>query len=156
MKKTMVVFGAAAILSLLAATMIWGKEDHPRKGQFVSENETVIREFLKAWSRLDPKELASYFTDDGIYHNMPLQPVQGREKIQTFIGGFMSSWTKTDWEVINIVAAGDLVIAERVDRTKAGDKSVDLPCVGVFELENGKIKVFRDYFDLGTYIKAMS
>ena len=156
MKKTMVVFGAAAILSLLAATMIWGKEDHPRKGQFVSENETVIREFLKAWSRLDPKELASYFTDDGIYHNMPLQPVQGREKIQRFIGGFISSWTKTDWEVVNIVAAGDLVIAERVDRTKAGDKSVDLPCVGVFELENGKIKVFRDYFDLGTYMKAMS
>ncbi len=156
MKKTMVVFGVAAILSLLAATMIWGGEDHPRKGQFVSENETVIREFLKAWSRLDPKELASYFTDDGIYHNMPLQPVQGREKIQGFIGGFISSWTKTDWEVVNIVAAGDLVIAERVDRTKAGDKSVDLPCVGVFELENGKIKVFRDYFDLGTYIKAMS
>jgi limonene-1,2-epoxide hydrolase len=112
--------------------MIWGGEDHPRKGKFVSENETVIREFLKAWSRLDAKELASYFTDDGIYHNMPLQPV------------------------VNIVAAGDLVIAERVDRTKAGDKSVDLPCVGVFELENGKIKVFRDYFDLGTYMKAMS
>ena len=156
MIKTMVVFGAAAILSLLTATMIWGGEDHPRKGQLVSENETVIREFLKAWSRLDPKELASYFTDDGIYHNMPLQPVQGREKIQEFIGGFISSWTKTDWEVVNIVASGDLVIAERVDRTKAGDKSVDLPCVGVFELENGKTKVFRDYFDLGTYMKAMS
>jgi limonene-1,2-epoxide hydrolase len=48
------------------------------------------------------------------------------------------------------------VIVERLDRTKAGDKAVDLPCTGVFELENGKIKVWRDYFDLGTYAKGMS
>ena len=45
------------------------------------------------------------------------------------------------------------MVTERVDRTKTGDKSVDLPCVGVFELENGKIKVWRDYFDLNTYMK---
>ena len=52
--------------------------------------------------------------------------------------------------------SSDVVVAERLDRTKAGDKSVDLPCAGVFEMENGKIKVWRDYFDLGTYLKAMS
>jgi len=48
------------------------------------------------------------------------------------------------------------VIAERLDRTQAGDKAVDLPCTGVFELEDGKIKVWRDYFDLGSYARAMS
>jgi limonene-1,2-epoxide hydrolase len=32
---------------------------------------------------------------------------------------------------------------------------VDLPCAGVFEMQGGKIKVWRDYFDLGTYVKAM-
>ena len=50
---------------------------------------------------------------------------------------------------------GDVVVAERLDRTKLGDKSVDLPCTGVFELENGKIKVWRDYFDLATYTRAL-
>ena len=44
----------------------------------------------------------------------------------------------------------------RLDRTQAGDKTVDLPCTGVFEMEDGKIKVWRDYFDLGTYVKGMS
>ena len=122
----------------------------------MSDNETVIRKFIEAWSRLDPKELASYFTDDGVYHNMPMQPVQGREKIEEMIRGFSSSWTETNWEILNIIAAGDLVAAERVDRTKMGDKSVDLPCAGMFELEGGKIKVWRDYFDLGTYVKAVT
>jgi limonene-1,2-epoxide hydrolase len=35
-----------------------------------------------------------------------------------------------------------------------GDKSVDLPCCGVFEMTDGKIRVWRDYFDLGTYTRA--
>ena len=49
-----------------------------------------------------------------------------------------------------------LIAAERLDRTKAGDKAVDLPCTGVFELENGKIKVWRDYFDMATYGRGMA
>jgi limonene-1,2-epoxide hydrolase len=121
----------------------------------VSENERVILDFIEAWSRLDPPELASFFTDDGIYHNMPTQPVQGRANVEGLIRGFSASWTETTWDVLNIVSSGNVVIAERVDRTKAGDKSVDLPVVGVFEMEGGKIKVWRDYFDQGTYMRAM-
>ncbi|MDP3936903.1 MAG: limonene-1,2-epoxide hydrolase family protein [Deltaproteobacteria bacterium] len=85
------------------------------------------------------------------YHSMPIQPVTGRENIKSMICNFTASWTETTWDLINLVAAGDLVVAERLDRTKAGGKSIDLPCVGVFELENGKIRVWRDYFDMGTY-----
>ncbi len=58
-------------------------------------------------------------------------------------------------EILHLVSAGDVVMAERLDRTKAGDNGVDLPCTGVFEMESGKIKIWRDYFDLGTYVRAM-
>ena len=47
-------------------------------------------------------------------------------------------------------------MVERLDRTKLGDKSVDLPCFGIFEMEDGKIKVWRDYFDIGTYMNALA
>ena len=120
------------------------------------DNEKIIREFIEAWSRLDPEELSSYFSEDGVYHNMPTGPVAGRENVQKMITGFIGAWTETHWDILNLVSTGDVVIAERLDRTKAGDKAVDLPCTGVFEMENGKIKVWRDYFDLGTYAKAMS
>jgi limonene-1,2-epoxide hydrolase len=122
----------------------------------MNKNETTIREFIHAWSTLDAEELAGYFTEDGIYHNMPIQPVVGRDNIKTFIAGFSASWTTTAWEITNIIAQGDLVFVERVDKTTAGEKSVDLPCVGVFELENGKIRVWRDYFDIGTYMNGIS
>ena len=120
------------------------------------DNEKIIRDFIEAWSRLDATELASYFAEDGVYHNMPTGPVGGRENVEKMIAGFIAAWTETEWDVLSLVSSGDVVIAERLDRTKAGDKAVDLPCTGVFELENGKIKVWRDYFDLATYAKAMS
>ncbi len=122
----------------------------------MSANTKLIEEFCAAWSRLDPAELAGYFTEDGVYHNMPAQPVTGRHGIEAFIRGFAGNWTKTDFEILNIAETGSgVVIAERVDRAKVGDKSLELPCTGVFEIRDGKIAVWRDYFDLGTYVKAM-
>ena len=119
------------------------------------DNERIIREFIAAWSRLDATELAGYFAEDGVYHNMPTGPVEGRSNIERFIAGFIAPWTQTTWEILHLMSEGNVVIAERIDRTKAGDKGVDLPCTGVFEMEDGEIKVWRDYFDLGTYAKGM-
>ncbi len=121
----------------------------------MSGNAALIKDFCKAWSRLDATELASYFTEDGIYHNMPADPVRGRNAIETFIRGFAGSWTKTEWEILNLAEAGDVVFAERLDRTQAGERSVDLPCTGVFTIRNGKIACWRDYFDIGAYTRAM-
>ena len=114
-------------------------------------NEQIIRDFIGAWSRLDVDELVTYFAEDGTYYNMPIEPVSGHDNLRGFIGNFLASWEKTDWEILNILAEGDLVIAERVDRTVVAGREVDLPCVGVFEMENGKIKVWRDYFDMASF-----
>jgi limonene-1,2-epoxide hydrolase len=119
-------------------------------------NEEIVRHFLEAWSRLDPAELSGYFAEDGIYHNMPARPVVGRANIEKMITGFIASWTHTEWELLNLLSAGNLVVAERLDRTKAGENGVDLPCTGVFEMENKKIKIWRDYFDMATYARGMS
>jgi limonene-1,2-epoxide hydrolase len=119
-------------------------------------NIETIQNFIQAWSRLDPTELSDYFTEGGSYYNMPIQPVVGKENIKIFIENFVASWKETDWEILNIAEDGDTVFCERIDKTKSTNGGVDLPCCGVFEMENGKIRVWRDYFDLGTYTKGMS
>ena len=118
--------------------------------------EQLVRDFCAAWADADFDKVVSYFAEDGVYHNMPAGPVAGRGNIEKFIAGFIGPWTETEWDVLHLVSSGDVVIAERLDRTKAGAKAVDLPCAGVFEMEKGKIKVWRDYFDMGTYVKGMS
>lgn len=122
----------------------------------MTENEKVVRAFIAAWPRLNVDELVDYFTEDGVYHNMPITPVAGKPALRAFISAFLKSWTATEWEIVTLVSAGDIVVAERIDRTKVGDKSVDLPCCGVFEMQGGKIKAWRDYFDMATYTKALA
>jgi limonene-1,2-epoxide hydrolase len=119
------------------------------------DNERIVRDFIAAWSRLEPAELASYFTEDGCYHNIPSEPVRGRDNVERFIRGFTATWTSAEWELVSIGACGDRVYAERVDRTKTSEGDVELPCLGVFEMRDGKIREWRDYFDLNTYMQAM-
>jgi len=122
----------------------------------MSANESVIRSFIAAWSRLDPQELVDYFTADGTYHNMMLPPVSGRDNLLPYIDRFVSGWSETNWEILNLFSRDDIVVAERVDRTRIGERRVDLPCTGVFEMQSGKIRVWRDYFDMGTYTRAFA
>ncbi len=122
----------------------------------MTDNIARVRQFVAAWSRLDVNELVDWFTPDGVYHNMPLAPVVGHEALRPFVAGFLASWESTEWEVLNIVGNGNLVMAERVDRIIINGKSVNLPCCGVFEMRDGKIALWRDYFDLGTYSSALA
>jgi limonene-1,2-epoxide hydrolase len=122
----------------------------------MSSNETIIRSFIAAWSRLDAEELVAYFASDGTYHNVMLPPVSGRDKLLPYINRFLSGWSETTWEIINILSSDDIVMVERIDRTRIGERSVDLPCTGVFEMREGKIKVWRDYFDMATYTRAVA
>ncbi len=121
----------------------------------MSKNLDIVREFVGNWSGMDAAQLAEYFTEDGTYYNMPANPVTGREQVKGFIEAFLSTWTETTWDILNMAEHGDVVFCERLDRTKTTQGDVDLPCVGVFEMRDGKIHVWRDYFDMGTYMKAM-
>lgn len=121
----------------------------------MASNVQIVRDFIDCWSRLDPAEISSYFTDDGTYFNIPAQPVTGRDNIESFIRGFTESWSATEWQILNVAADGDIVYCERLDKTRTANGDVDLPCMGVFEMRGGKIHIWRDYFDMSTFLKAM-
>lgn len=121
----------------------------------MATNSEIIRNFVETWSTLDIKKLIDFFTEDGCYYNMPAQPVRGKDNVEVLISNFLASWTETTWDIINISESGNVVFCERLDRTKTTAGDVDLPCVGVFEMQDGKIKEWRDYFDMNTFVSAM-
>ena len=120
----------------------------------------VVRRFCAAWSDDRPaSDLAAFFTDDAVYHNIPLAPVKGREaianNIATFIRPGPPSIESIELRVINIAANGPVVMTERVDVFKLPDKSFALPVMGTFEVSDGKIKAWRDYFDMNQFTSQM-
>ncbi|NJD64201.1 MAG: limonene-1,2-epoxide hydrolase [Chloroflexi bacterium] len=121
-------------------------------------NNDIVSAFIAEWSTPQPDvaHLASYFTDDAVYHNMPTAPVTGRAAIQQTFAGIISQVEPRGWEVLSQVSSGNIEINERIDRFVKGDKSVELPVAGVFELRDGKIAAWRDYFDMATWRKALA
>jgi limonene-1,2-epoxide hydrolase len=119
-------------------------------------NEQLIREFCGAWSRRDVDELLGYFTADAVYHNMPMDAVTGLDAIRGVFMLFVPTSTEIEWTIHNIASSGDQVFTERTDRFVMGDKSVDLPVAGVFEIRDGKIAAWRDYFDMNAWTSAFA
>lgn len=117
--------------------------------------EDVIRSFCEAWERRDTDEIVSYFTEDCVYHNIPVDPVTGHDGVRGVLEMFVPPSKAITFEVLNIVASGDLVFTERVDRFEMDHGTVELPVAGVFELRDGKIAAWRDYFDLQTFMGQM-
>ena len=59
------------------------------------------------------------------------------------------------FHVIDIAANGPMVMTERVDVFKLPHKSFELAVTGTFEIRDGKIKAWRDYFDTNQFSSRM-
>jgi limonene-1,2-epoxide hydrolase len=120
----------------------------------MNDNEGIVVDFCNAWERLDLDELMGFFTDDVVYHNIPLPPAHGLEQVRTTINGILGNTAAANWEVKAIGSKDEVVLTERVDRFEMmNGKMIELPVMGTFELRDGKIARWRDYFDLQTWLK---
>ena len=120
----------------------------------------VVRRFCAAWSNnAGTAELSAFFTDDAVYHNIPMAPITGRQAIANNIASFIRPGApgiqSIEFRVINIAANGPVVMTERVDVFKLPEKSFELPVMGTFEIRDGKISAWRDYFDLNQFTTRM-
>jgi limonene-1,2-epoxide hydrolase len=88
-----------------------------------------------------------HFTEDAVYHAMPLRPVVGKAALAPWIQSF-ESVPPGRLEIRHQVATENVVINERVDRITVDGALITLPVCAVFEVENGRIKAWREYFDL--------
>jgi limonene-1,2-epoxide hydrolase len=116
----------------------------------------VVRSFCAAWSNnAGAAELAAFFTDDAVYLNVPLAPVTGRAAIADTIASVLRPGPPgiegIEFRVINIAANGPVVMTERVDVFTLPGKSFELQVMGTFEVSDGKISAWRDYFDMNQF-----
>jgi limonene-1,2-epoxide hydrolase len=121
----------------------------------VSTNDALIRDFISAWERRDSAFILNALSDDAVYHAMPLTPIVGKEALRAWVEHF-EDIPPGRLEVRHQVAGGSVVINERTDTITLNGKQVTLPICAVFELADGKITAWREYFDLGPAKAAFS
>ena len=116
---------------------------------------SIVREFCDSWATGDLDRIMAFFADDAVYHNIPVAPVSGTDAIRQTIAGFTTGVDKVAFEVKHLVADGDVVLTERVDVFEFPNGRVALPVSGTFELRDGKIAAWRDYFDMQQFMSQL-
>lgn len=117
-----------------------------------TSSETVTT-FLSLWD--SPGGLAQairdFFTPDAVWENVGMSKTTGPDEAMGVLSGFGQdpATIVMQVETLAIAAIGDKVLTERIDHIVDGDgKSVmAFPLMGIFEVKDGKIAAWRDYFD---------
>lgn len=112
--------------------------------------QAIVESFIAAWNANDLEKILAHLHPQVVYHNMPLAPIHGQAAVRAYLADKVPfEWV--DWKLLAIAAVGNKVLTERSDDFGVGGVTVRLPLMGIFEIEDGLIAAWRDYFDLAMY-----
>lgn len=115
----------------------------------------VVTAFLSAMEKMDFDTGVTYVADDLEYINSPGTLVRGPGGVREVLEPFFAPIEENQFIVLRKVREGNAVVVERLDRHRIPQGWFELPVTGVFEVNNGKITYWREYFDMETIRTAM-
>lgn len=140
----------AVVLALLAAPMPALAADTD------ASRVAVVKEMIAAWKSADWRKVGDLFAEDGVLHSMMIEPVKGREAIYQRIAALgKGAPGGVVLDVSHMGVIDGLVFIERVDRFTYNGKPGAVPVVGVLDVKDGKVQVWREYYDRAHLLKEM-
>jgi limonene-1,2-epoxide hydrolase len=118
----------------------------------------IVDRFLKTLLSGSVDEAVQYMSEDVIFENVPQEEpsrvVVGREAVANRLRPLFTVAKKVQWDIILQIEQGDHVFNERLDRmwfepgTFPKGDYVHWPVVGRWDVKNGLITLWRDYYEL--------
>ena len=122
--------------------------------------DQVVRSFISLLVARDIETAATMVSTDFEYDNVPMGKAFGPQGLRDTLTGFFGMCTGIDWEIIRQTSTGSAqhgtVLNEREDRFEIHGRWATLPVAGIFEIRDGLITLWRDYFDKATLLEAMT
>jgi limonene-1,2-epoxide hydrolase len=85
----------------------------------------------------------------------PIGTVHGPAGIRAVLEPFFGPTSENEFRVLRESVSGHIVFLERLDRHLFGRKWVELPVTGVYEVQDGLITYWRDYYDAPTIMSQL-
>jgi limonene-1,2-epoxide hydrolase len=122
--------------------------------------DSFVRTFIDRLVKRDLEGAAAMVSVDFEYDNVPMGKSHGPAALTDTLSGFFAMCTAIDWEILRQTSSGTMesgtVLNERDDRVEIHGRWATLPVAGVFEIRDGRIVLWRDYFDRQTIIDVMT
>jgi limonene-1,2-epoxide hydrolase len=116
----------------------------------------TVQKMIDAWNTRNWQQVYELFAADGVLESMMLPtPTVGREAISKRIGALAKDISRIELRIRHMGVADGVVFIERVDDFVYRGKHGAVPVVGVVEVEQGRVKAWREYYDREQMIEAM-
>jgi limonene-1,2-epoxide hydrolase len=116
-------------------------------GQLTAASVAVVEQFLDALRRLDTEAALVLLAEDVTYQNVSLPAAQGKSAVAKQLTWFAGHVSAFDAVNHRIVGDGGTVLTERTDIMEVGRVRAEFWVCGTFEVRDGQIVLWRDYFD---------
>ena len=116
----------------------------------------VVEKYLYALRDEDFDTVESLMADDMVYENAGYTRMRGGRRIAKLFAGMQKPSMGFDVKFHRVAADGNTVLTERTDALIFGRVRLNFWVCGVFEVHEGRITLWRDYFDLFDMTKALA
>lgn len=115
----------------------------------------VVETFLYALRDKDFDAADAVLDDDLVYENVGYSRVRGRRRTMKIMRGLSRPSMGFDVKFHRVAVDGTSVLTERTDVLSFGPWAAYFWVCGVFEVRDGRITLWRDYFDGIDFIKGI-
>ena len=119
----------------------------------IAANARVVEGFLTALQDADYDAADAALDDNLVYENVGLPKIHGRATAMKLFRR-MDGRAAFEVKFHRVAADGSAVLTERTDALIFGPLRVQFWVCGVFEVHDGRITLWRDYFDVLDILKA--
>jgi limonene-1,2-epoxide hydrolase len=116
---------------------------------------TIVREFLRRLEALDIDGALDLVSPEIVYHNKGLPPARGLVAFERQMRALARYATGFEARIHNLAVDGATVLTERTDVLAVRRFRADFWVCGAFEVRDGRIVLWRDYFDFADVTVAM-
>lgn len=118
------------------------------------DNAHTVEVMLSALQDQDIDGVGAVLDDNLVYQNVGFPIIRGRARALKLFRG-MEGRIGFEVRTHRIAVNGSSVLTERTDALVVGPLRVQFWVCGVFEVRNGRITLWRDYFDMWDVSKAL-
>lgn len=118
-------------------------------------NIATVDRFLYALRDKDLDAAADLLDDDIVYENVGFSRLRGSRRVLQVFSAMQRPALGFDVEVHRSACNGTTVLNERTDLLRFGPVQLTFWICGVFEVSDGRITLWRDYFDALDMTKAL-
>jgi limonene-1,2-epoxide hydrolase len=137
---------ATAAAAILGALLPVRSAHAAQLSEAEAANLKVVTDFCASWSTRDLAKVTSQMTDDSVYRmTETTPPMTGHAPLIAQMQPWVDTSDSIEFKILESFAKGPIVITHRIDRFASKTRPLTWEGVGVFFVQNGKIKEWSDY-----------